>query len=187
MKMNKEWMFLIILIVYFCIVPYAASATGFAVGPPSINLTVPVDGENTAIVYVTSHDYNGEVVVGTENIPFRVSPEVIQLSNTDENRRIELTFYGDRSVKEQTYSGKLTFLGSTEKNIIGGVKIKVAVNHTSHASNLYHSTASIPFDADAGGIQGSIVGSLQANSTIIWTLIVMVSLILGIVIGRRKT
>lgn len=176
MKMNKEWMFLIILTVYVCISPCIASATGFAIGPPSINLTVPVDGDNTVVVYVTSHDYNGEVVVGTENIPFRVSPEVIQLSDTDENRRIELTFYGNTSVKEETYSGKLTFLGSTEKNIVGGVKIKVAVTQISSA------------DAGAGGIQGSIVDSLRANSTIIiGTLLVMLSLILGIGIGRRKT
>ncbi|MBC2698786.1 MAG: hypothetical protein HF976_06425 [ANME-2 cluster archaeon] len=175
MKMNKEWIFLIILTGYVCAVPFAASATGFAVGPPSINLTVPVDGENTIVVYVTSHDYDGEVVVGTENIPLRVSPKVIQLSDTDENRRIELTFYGNRSVKEETYSGKLTFLGSTEKNIVGGVKIKVAVTQISRA------------DAGAGGIQGSIIDSLRANSTvIIGTLLVMVSLILGIGIGRRR-
>ena len=175
-NMNKKLMFLIILTVYVLAVPCTASATGFAVGPPSINLTVPVDGENTAIVYVTSHDYNGEIVVGTENIPFRVSPEVIQLSDTDENRRIELTFYGNRSVKEETYSGKLTFLGSTEKNIVGGVKIKAAVTQISRAG------------AGSGGMQGSIVDSLRANSTvIIGTLLVMVSLILGIGIGRRKT
>ena len=173
MKMNKEWIFLIILTGYVCISPCTASATGFAVGPPSINLTVPVDGENTVVVYVTSHDYNGEVVVGTENIPFRVSPEVIQLSDTDENRRIELTFCGNRSVKEETYSGKLTFLGSTEKNIVGGVKIKVAVTQVSRAG--------------AGGIQGSIVNALRANSTVIFgAFVVMVSLVIGIGIGRRR-
>ena len=173
-NMNKEWMFLIILTVYVVAVPYAASATGFAIGPPSINITVPVDGEHTAIVYVTSHDYNGEVVVGTENIPFRVSPEVIQLSDTDENRRIELTFYGNRSVKEETYSGKLTFLGSTEKNIVGGVKIKVAVTQISRAG------------AGSGGI-GSIVDSLRENSTIIFgAFVVMMSLVIGIGIGKRR-
>jgi hypothetical protein len=156
-------------------VPCTASATGFAVGPPSINLTVPVDGENTVVVYLTSHDYNGEVVVGTENIPLRVSPEVIQLSDTDENRRIELTFYGNRSVKEETYSGKLTFLGSTEKNIVGGVKIRVAVTQISRA------------DDGSGGIQGTIVNALRANSTIIFgAFVVMVSLVIGIGIGRRR-
>lgn len=175
MKMNKEWIFLIILIGYVCMVPCTASATGFAVGPPSINLTVPVDGENTVVVYLTSHDYNGEVVVGTENIPLRVSPEVIQLSDTDENRRIELTFHGNRSVKEETYSGKLTFLGSTEKNIVGGVKIKVAVTQISRA------------DDGSGGIQGTIVNALRANSTIIFgAFVVMVSLVIGIGIGRRR-
>jgi|GEM_PF-3279873 len=166
--MKMKWIFLMVLLGSV-FVP-TAYAIGFAVGPPSVNLTVPTNGENTVAVYLTSFDYTGEVMVGTEDIPFKVSPEVIQINDTDKNRRIELIFYGNKSVKEGTYSGKLTFLGSTDENVAAGVKIKANIAHISRA-----------------GVLGLIIGAIRANYTVILVVfLVLVSLVLGIGIGRTK-
>lgn len=167
--MKTKWIFLMVLIGLVCAFPYTASAIGFAVGPPSINLILPENGENTTTIYVTSYDYNGNILVGTEDIPFRVSPEVIPLNDTDQNKRVELTLYGNKSAGEGIYSGSLTFLGSTGNNVASGVKVSTNVTQTCQS-----------------GALSSIIDAIRVNYIMILiAIMVVVSLIIGIMIGRR--
>ena len=108
------------------------SNVGFAVGPPYVSVTVPADGTSTVCVYITS-GLDGEIVIGTEDLPFQVEPEIINVASADENKKVELTFYGDESVDEGDYSGKLTFLGYLGNNVACGVKIKANVTQVGSA------------------------------------------------------
>jgi len=61
-----------LIILVLLIIPVSASASaGFAVGPPHIEVEVPADGNNSALVYITSQ-VDGNIVIGTESIPFLV-------------------------------------------------------------------------------------------------------------------
>jgi hypothetical protein len=153
--------------------------SGFTVGPPSINVTVPADGESTAHVYITS-GFDGEIDVGTESIPFRVEPETISVSSTDNNRRVELTFYGDESIEEGTYSGKLTFLAHTGDNVAYGVKIKA--NVTQVGNNEQVSQVTPPREKE-----NSLSGTIKDNYiAVIIGILVVIALILGIMLIRKR-
>ena len=152
--------------------PIALSNSGFAVGPPSISVTVPADGESMAHIYITS-GFTGELVVGTEGIPFRVDPETIPVSSADQNKEVESTFYGDQAVEEETYSGKLTFLAHADNNVAYGVKIKADVTQVGQASGEY------------GG--NSYMNAIKGNYVVvILSVLVVVALLVGIMIGRRR-
>jgi hypothetical protein len=153
--------------------------SGFTVGPPSINVTVPADGESTAHVYITS-GFDGEIDVGTESIPFRVEPETISVSNTDNNRRVELTFYGDESIEEGAYSGKLTFLAHTGDNVAYGVKIKVNVTQVGNNEQVSQVT---PPREEENSLSGTIKDNYVA---VIIGILVVIALILGIMLIRKR-
>jgi len=149
--------------------PYTVIATGFAVGPPSLKLQVTADEENTTIIYITSYDYNGDILVGTGGLFFDVYPEVIHLNDTDENRRIELRIHGNRSLANDVYSGSLTFLGSTDENVAAGVKIGINVTQVGSSTT------------------EDLLEILRVNYLVILvTMLVIASLIVGILIGGRR-
>ena len=157
-----------ILIVPFAVPPASAADAGFAIGPPSIAVEFPVNGSSAASIYVTS-GVDGDLVVGTEDIPFRVSPETVQISTGDEYREVELTFYGDASEAEGLYSGKITFLLYRSDTVAYGVKIDAEVTQLG-----------------TKGLGQRIVESLQANYVLIIVgLMVVVALFVGVLIGRR--
>ena len=163
---------LAVLILLLTLPSVALGSAGFAIGPPSISVTVPADGESMAYVYITS-GFTGELVVGTEDIPFRVDPKTIQVSSTDQNKEVELTFYGDQSVEEETYSGKLTFLSHADNNVAYGVKIKADVTQVGQASG------------EDGG--NSYMNMIKGNYVVvILSVLVVVALLVGIMIGRRR-
>jgi hypothetical protein len=160
--------------------PFMASGdSGFTVGPPSVSVTVPVDGEGTANVYITS-GFDGEIVIGTENIPFRVEPETVSVSSADKSRKIELRFYGEESAEEGTYSGKLTFLAYTTDNLGFGVKINAEVTQLSGGLE-----GGI---AEAGDDKENIVSDTTTKYylVIIIGVLAIVALFAGILIGKGK-
>ena len=176
MKKGALVAILAVLILLLTLPSVALGSAGFAIGPPSISVTVPDDGESTAYVYVTS-GFDGKIVVGTENIPFRVEPETITVSSTDQNRKVELTFYGDKSIEEWTYSGKLTFLAYTNGNVACGVKINAEVTQVVQAQVE-------PAEEEAGN---SFLDGIKDNYLVILlSLLVIVALLGGIMIGRRR-
>jgi hypothetical protein len=158
-------------------IPITASAGGFAVGPPSISVTIPAYGEGTTSIYITS-DFDGELIVGVEDIPFRVEPETIQVSSTYVQKEVELTFYGDPSISEGTYSGKVTLLAYSGNNVAHGVKIKADVTQISQIH---------PGQADEGNGGNSFVDTIKDNYiAVILGVMVIVALAVGIGIGRMR-
>jgi len=103
-------------------------AAGFAIGPPEIELEVPANGSAVATFYVTS-DFDGELQVSLEDIPLRVEPTTIPITKSDDNREVQLTFYGNESLGSQVFDGKVRFLALTGGNVATGVKVKATVNH----------------------------------------------------------
>ena len=100
---------------------------GLGVGPPSLELQVPVDGSNSTVVYFTSDGLSGELIVGCENLPFKVEPETVSMSPDDVNKPLEITIYGNSTLGSGTYNGKLTFIGMTGGAVAMGVKLKINV------------------------------------------------------------
>jgi hypothetical protein len=86
---------------------------GLGVGPPSLEIQVPVDGFNSTVVYFTSDGLSGELIVGCENLPFKVEPEAVSMSPDDVNKPLEITIHGNSTLESGTYNGKLTFIGMT--------------------------------------------------------------------------
>jgi hypothetical protein len=180
--MRKWILFSIILaIVIFGILPAVALADndgGFAVGPAKLEVTVPEDGSSPAYVYITSY-LDGELVVGTENLPFRVEPETIPVSATDRNQEVELLIYGDPSLEGGQYSGKITFLFYAGDNVAYGVKLSADITQTSELSGVVPESA-------PGGVLPPATGGGGPNYLIIGLIAgVVVALAVGIIIGVR--
>lgn len=146
--------------------------SGFAVGPAELNVTVPEKSSNSTYVYITSY-LDGELVVGTENLPFRVEPETIPITATDRNRKVELVVHGNTSLTAGQYSGKLTFLLPIASNVSIGVKIKTNITQES--------------SPEPKGFLDEILDLVRQNYIIIIAVAgIIVALILGIFIGKKS-
>jgi hypothetical protein len=178
----RKWILLsiILTIALFGIVPGIALAAdgGFAVGPAKLEVTVPENGSSPAYVYITSY-LDGELVIGTENLPFRIEPETIPVSATARNQEFELLIYGDPLLEEEQYSGKITFLFYTGDNVAYGVKLSADITQTGEpAGDLAESEPGgvVPPAQDGGGPNYLIIGLIAG---------VVVALAVGIFIGIR--
>lgn len=80
-----------------------------------------------AKVYITS-DVTGQLIVGKENLPFRIEPSRINITKDDVNLPVELTFYGNETLEAGVYEGKVTFLAYTGGFVAVGIKIRVKIN-----------------------------------------------------------
>jgi hypothetical protein len=107
----------------------AIDKSGFAVGPTQLLVTTFENSSNSTYVYITSY-VDGELAVGTENLPFRIEPETISIESSDQNRKIHLTVHGNTSLSSGQYNGKLTFLFYTANNVAHGVKINTTIVQT---------------------------------------------------------
>lgn len=93
-----------------------------------MELEVPANGSAVATFYVTS-DFDGELQVSLEDIPLRVEPTTIPITKSDDNREVELTFYGNESLGQQTFDGEVRFLALTGGNIASGIIIGAKVTN----------------------------------------------------------
>jgi hypothetical protein len=100
--------------------------SGFSIAPAKLEVTIKGNEVIPIYVYITS-DYDGELIVGVENLPFRIEPSTIPVKSMDDHRRVELRIFGDSSLDEGSYSGKLTFLAYSGKNIAYGIKVQTTV------------------------------------------------------------
>ncbi len=166
-------------LISFVVLPIVAIANfGFSVGPAAIEITVPADSSSTALIYITS-DFDGELIVGSEDIPFQVKPERIPVSSNDRNSEVELTLYGNDAVEEGSYSGKLTFLAQTESNVAYGVKIKASITQVDQQEQMNN------FDQTESN--DTLTNIISDNATvIILGSLVVIALIVGIMIGKRE-
>ena len=164
---------LALVIVLNAVIPcIALDESGFAVGPAQLDVTVPENGSTPAYVYITSY-VDGELVVGTENLTFRVEPPTIPITPTDRNRKVELKVHGNTSLATGQYSGKLTLLLYTGNNVAHGVKISANVTQEGPESE--------PSWLD------EIIDVIAQNWVIIIAVAgIIIALTLGIYIGRRS-
>ena len=66
-------------------------AEALGIGPPSFELDLQMDGSNSTTFYITSDGLNGQLIVGKENLPFRVKPAKINMTQGDVNVPVKLT------------------------------------------------------------------------------------------------
>ena len=122
-------MTLILALYVMLSVSSLASAASFTVSPVSVQATVYQGEPQTVSIYITS-DFNGELVVGTEGIPFSVEPATIQINSSFNQHEVVLSIHGNSSTQNGTYNGKITFLAFTGDNVAAGVKINAQITQT---------------------------------------------------------
>lgn len=173
MRKRISFSLLAMVIVLTAVMPcIALEESGFAVGPAKLDVTVPANGSNSTYVYITSY-VDGELVAGTENLPFRIEPTTIPITSTDRTRKVELTVYGNASLATGEYSGKLTLLLYTGNNVAHGVKISANITQTG--------SESVPTWLD------QIVDIITQNWLVLIAVAgIVIALTFGIYIGRKS-
>jgi hypothetical protein len=172
----RKWIvfsMLVMVIVLNAVAPcIALEDRSFAVGPSQLIVTVPSNGSNSTCVYITSY-VDGELVVGTENLTFRIEPSIIPITQADRTRKVELTVHGNTSLATGQYSGKLTLLFYTGNNVAHGVKINADITQVGPESQ--------PSWLD------EMLQVLAQNWVIIVAVAgIAVALVIGIYVGRRS-
>ncbi|MDD5511053.1 MAG: hypothetical protein PHI12_09620 [Dehalococcoidales bacterium] len=114
---------------------FAHAGDTFTVAPTKLDIEVPENGSGNAYIYITS-EFDGELFVDTEGIPFRIEPDKIRITSTDLNRRVELSVYGDPSLENGVYSGKVTFLAYKSDTVAYGVKLEANVTQVGRPHSL---------------------------------------------------
>ena len=125
MSKRIPFLFFIILIVSTMPLPRAKA---LGIGPPSFELDLQMDGSNSTTVYLLSDGLEGELIIGSENLPFRVEPSKINMSKEDNYRPVELTFYGNETLESGVYEGMVTFIAQTGGFVSLGIKIRAKIN-----------------------------------------------------------
>ena len=125
MSKRIPFLFFIILIVSTMPVP---QADALGIGPPSFELNLQMGGSNSTTVYLLSDGLEGKLIIGCENLPFRVEPSKINMSKEDNYRPVELTFYGNETLEPGVYEGMVTFIAQTGGFVALGIKIRAKIN-----------------------------------------------------------
>ncbi len=125
MSKRKPFLFFIILIASIMPLPRAEA---LGIGPPSFEMDLRMDGSNSTTFYVTSDGLEGQLIVGLEDLPFRVDPPRINMSSGDVNVPVMLTFYGNETLDPGVYEGKVTFLAMTGGFVAMGIKVRAKIN-----------------------------------------------------------
>jgi hypothetical protein len=180
--MKKRILFAITGLVFICqILPGMVVAdSGFSVAPARLEVTVPENGSSHVYIYIYSQ-FDGEIAVGTEDIPFRVEPERIAVNSTDKNKKVELIIHGDPALEAGEYAGKLTFLGLTGKNVAYGVKIDVRITQIREPTG-------VVAESEPGGMAPGMTeteGQSYLIIVIAAVIAVLIALGIGILVGRR--
>lgn len=103
-------------------------ANALGIGPPSFELNLQIDGSNSTTVYLLSDGLEGELIIGSEDLPFRLEPSKINMSEEDHYRPVELTFYGNDTLELGVYDGMVTFTAQTGGFVAVRIKIRAKIN-----------------------------------------------------------
>ena len=122
---------LIVVCIAFLILASPAGAVSFGVSPASVEIDVESSGYGSA--EFTIHDYSGEVQIYLEDIPLTVEPTTIEVTEGDV---IEVRIFGDDSIGNETYEGKICLVGMFGGDVGAGVKVNAIVNHISHGNEV---------------------------------------------------
>jgi len=102
-------------------------ADGLTIGPAEVELDVPAAG-STSIEFIVS-DFSGDLQISLEDIPLTIEPGLVYVEATDNNSVIELTIYGNESLGDVVFNGKILFLVQSVGSVTYGIKVIATVNH----------------------------------------------------------
>ncbi len=101
----------------------------FKVSPVSLNIQVDRNGSHRFNMRMTSSQ-DAQIHVGTENLPFEVKPDTLQIQGAEQAQRVELELFGNEAIPNGEYEGKLTFLCDAGAQVALGVKVRTTVSQT---------------------------------------------------------
>jgi hypothetical protein len=84
---------------------------------------------------ITSSD-DAQIHVDTEDLPFEVQPATFRITGSERAQRFELELFGNETIPNGEYEGKLTFLCDAGDNIALGVKIGATVSQSGEGMSL---------------------------------------------------
>jgi hypothetical protein len=113
----------VMLLLY--VAPVAAE--GLTIGPAEVELDVPAAG-STSIEFIVG-DFTGDIQISMEDIPLTIEPDVVHVEAQDDDSSIELTIYGNESLGDIVFNGKILFLVQSGGSVTYGIKIIATVNH----------------------------------------------------------
>ncbi|GAH21779.1 unnamed protein product, partial [marine sediment metagenome] len=102
-------------------------AAGLGISPPTVEFDVPADGSGEVEFLV--YDFTGDIEISLEDIPLRVEPTTVPVTDKEGGTRVVLTFYGDESLGSVVYEGKIIFVAMTGGSVAMGIKVRATVNH----------------------------------------------------------
>lgn len=114
-----------VISLLLCVAPVVAS--GLTIGPAEVELDVPAAGSATIEFFVS--DFTGDLEISLEDIPLTVEPGVVHVEAPENNALLELTLYGNESLGDCVFDGKILFLAQSSGSIAYGIKVKATVNH----------------------------------------------------------
>jgi len=134
-KISKRTPFLFFIILIVSTMPLP-QAEALGIGPSLIELDLIIKGSNSTTIYFRSDGVEGELVIGKENLPFRIEPSSVNMSKDDNYRAVELTFYGNETLEPGVYEGKVTFVAQTGGFVAVGIKIRARINLLGEAQEI---------------------------------------------------
>jgi len=113
-------------------------AEALGIGPSSFELDLLIDGFNSTTIYFNSDGVTGELIIGKEDLPFRMEPSRVNMSSGDVSVPVELTFYGNETLEPGVYEGKVTFIAYTGGFVSVGIKIRTKINLLEATQEFHH-------------------------------------------------
>ncbi len=107
----------------------------FKVSPVSLRLELDRGGRQRFGMRITSSE-DAQIHINTEGLPYSVQPSTLYIQGAEQSQRIELELFGDRSIPNGEYEGRLTFLRDAGNNVALGVKVKTTVLQTAGKGGL---------------------------------------------------
>jgi hypothetical protein len=101
----------------------------FKVSPVSLSLQVDRGGSHRFDLRMTSSQ-DAQIHVGTEDLPFKVQPDTLQIQGSGQAQRVELELFGNQALPDGEYEGKLTFLRDVGDQVALGIKVRTTVSQT---------------------------------------------------------
>jgi predicted phosphodiesterase len=109
--------------------PLWNSEADFRVSPVSLSIEVDRGGSSRFDVRITSSD-DAQMHIDTEDLPFEVKPATLRIQGSEQAQVFELELFGNETIPNGEYEGKLTVLRDVGDNVALGVKVKTTVSQT---------------------------------------------------------
>ena len=107
----------------------ASPALALSLGVSPTHVELEVTGNDSTVVNVNIHYFDGDVEISLVDIPLRVEPSIIHVEALDEPVVVELTIYGNNSLGSQVYDGYIRFIAVSGGAATGGVQIIAKVTN----------------------------------------------------------